>query len=353
MGIPDEAIVKILDLLSPGTPGTGAAAAFAVRKIADAIANTRTSPAPPPARGNGAPALPGLVPVPPVIELTPTEIFARLEDLTLPDHILHRAEPIFAKANYTITKQMAKAGFGSEMRRPFTQATRNGDGIKLALVNVPCEVYRKSDLWGSLMQAVDEIDAFVRFVSENHKETYPEFTGFLDTVGKRGKKWDFTPWNWMEAFLSGRQTVEMVFRLPKAGAMALSLEDFQGGGADRKTIAEILLALAAEGGALTPRQILRNLAEKAGWPPKMITKMAGGPDDAEEVVRQVLNLATNWGSFEVQAERYGDTYLGALLEALLDEFGDPKRSTVAGIIVKYSLVKRPDALAKVKKCFAA
>jgi hypothetical protein len=220
-------ISRILDVFVPGGSGPAGVAAF--RKLVEVVTQRADSTSPPARPIPGAPG----APVPPGggpqarPEPTLDEIFAQLENLSLPAPILQRAAPIFAKANYELSHPRAKAQFDPRTLTPFTQARRQ-DGIKLALINVPREVYRKNKVWGSLAAAVEEIDGFVRFLSEDYSDTNPGFAAFLKQAEQRGKKWAFTPWNWVDEFLREKETIERVFQLPEPrGGVPLSSEPWR------------------------------------------------------------------------------------------------------------------------------
>lgn len=51
--------------------------------------------------------------------------------------------------------------------------------------------------------------------------------------------------------------------------------------------------------------------------------------------------------------RYGDTHLGALLQALLPKAGLADRKQIGSIIFRYNLVTRLDSVAEVKKLTGA
>jgi hypothetical protein len=281
------------------------------------------------------------------------EIFARLDNLELPPDILKRAETVFVKQEYKLSCQTARARSDPKIQRPFTQAERP-DGVRLALVNLPQEVYRKSRVWGTLMDGIESVDGFVRFVSANHSDTYPGFSGFLSSAVRRGKKWDFIPWAWVRDFLEERETIELVFKLPEPGQSSsmLKLDDLTEG--DRKLIKEWLSTRAAQPGQVKPSQRLRVLADAAAWPEDTSKKLAGYGDDPDTLAKDVRDLAIEQGPFHATTHaRYGDTYLGALLQALLPEAGYSDRRNIAELILRYNLVTRPASIAEINKSIAS
>lgn len=281
------------------------------------------------------------------------EIFLRLDDLTLPKPILVQAAQAFAKARYVISLKTAKAKSDSKILRPFTQAER-ADGVKLALINVPRQVYDKSRVWGSLRDGIDEIDGYVRFVSDSANKVTPGFAGFLGSAVARGKKWEFTPWDWVHDFLNGNETAESVFRLPEAeqAPSQLTLNDLPESG--RKLIKTLLSDRAGEHGQAKPGQIIRNLVDDAGWSKELSKKVAGWGDDPESLALNVCEEAIRMEGFEPPGHaRYGDTHLGALLQALLPKAGLADRKQIGSIIFRYNLVTRLDSVAEVKKLTGA
>lgn len=277
-------------------------------------------------------------------------IFDQLKNLSLPEPILAQARPFFLNAHYEIAEGKAEALHDPRMERPFTQAVRH-DGIKLALVRVPSEIYNDRRSWGLLVEAIEKIDAFVRLISEGHSETYAGFTSdVLEVAAARGKKWNFTPWNWIDNFLQGQENVEATFQLPRPGAespSAFTLDDLTQ--KDRTAIINLLTDKAAAPGNLRPVQILQGFVDKAGWPKKLSQKVPGSPDDPEQAASFVVAKAIDWGNFEPRDERYGDTYLGALLQAVLTDVGLDDRKAIAGLIRRFNLVSRPVALQEIKK----
>ncbi len=348
----DKEIAKVLDNF---TPGSRLFLIDVLRKVIDAATpGLEVTPAPP---GGGAP--PPSAPPPgaqppnkPSGEMTLEQIYEQLADLTLPARILQQAEPIFARFKYSVSRQMAKSQSDWKIQRPFTLAERE-DGVKLALINVPQQVYLKNLVWGSLMDGIEEIDAHVRIVSEDfEKNATPGFVEFLNSANQRGKKWDYIPWDWVREFLGEKETIERVFKLPKSGESpsTLRLEHLTQG--DRKQIEEWLTDLAADNVA-KPVQRLRSLANAAGWSKDIERKLAGYGDDPHMLAVSVVRLAIEQENFQPATHsRYGDTYLGALMQALVPQVDYETRKEITKLILRYNLVNRKDSVAEVKKHIA-
>ncbi|WP_128923177.1 hypothetical protein [Bradyrhizobium guangxiense] len=349
---------EIAVVLDSFVPGSSLSLLDALRKILDSARPNQEVLALPPAAalpGGAAPPAGGNGPFPPPrnepgTEMTTDEIFERLKDLNLPQPILEQATPVFARAKYVVSSPKAKAKSDSKIARPFTLAERE-DGVRLALINVPRQVFQKSIIWGSLADGIEEIDAYVRFVSsDNANKVTPGFDYLLSSAGQRGKKWDFIPWDWVNDFLCGNETAERVFRLPDLGRSPsmLTLNDLKQ--TDRKLIKAWLSDRAGQPGTVKPGQRLRDLVDQADWSKEASKKVAGFGDDPDTLAFQVCELAIDQDRFQPTSHpRYGDTYLGAVLLALLPEAGSADRKQIAELIERYNLISRPDSIGQLKK----
>lgn len=272
------------------------------------------------------------------------EIFAELDNMTLPQEILDKAQPVFTKAGFIVETAHARVSYANEARA-YTAATRGA--TRLALLHVPPQFFDNRNAWGTLGDAIDNIEGFVRFVAQKRLASSPGFNGYLKTRKGRGKEWNFVSWNFVASFLEERDTIELVFELPDGTAQwgTQRLSDLTQ--EDRKKIVAILAVLAGAPGSLSSKQILENLIVAAAWPNNFRT-MISWANQAGADAQFVIEFAIEKNQFDSKHEKSGDTYLGALLVSALKDLGSD-RQKLAELILRYNLLGQASSLAELRK----
>ena len=308
-------------------------------EITDALGEIKS--APPPAAGTVR-AIANVLAFPSVTKLSPGEILARLDDMQLPQTILDQARPIFDKNGFAVGTAKIFYPPGRKTLK-YTEAT-SGE-IRLALLHVPPDLFDTPDIFGSFGLFIAKIGGVVRFVAQGRTDTSPGFNTYLTQQSE--KSWYFVSWNWFLGFLAGTESIDQVFVLPEAvPSQSPGLSDLTDN--DRKKIVAILAAQAAQPGGLTSKQTFETLILAAAWPDRFSTMMnwTNQPDaDAQFLVK----FAMNRERFASGEEKYGDTYLGALLCSVLPKLGLTDQKVLTELILQYRLVGRPDSLAAIGK----
>jgi hypothetical protein len=235
MSLSDDDIKKALGGIESAPPSTSTSNA-AIRVVTDALPFTPTAP-------------------------QPWEAFAKLDDMSLPPKIRDRAIKAFENAGFVVETATAVAQHNKKKLRPYTAAIRNDDGVRLALVHVPAQLFEEPDVWGSFGAAVYNVEGLVRFVAEGNADSTPGFIGYLKTLQGREKDWRFISWNFFSRFLDGQDPAELVFEFTVGGPAPNDLALSTG---HRTTVQDALAFLANNHGA-GKKEFFENL-DGAGWP---------------------------------------------------------------------------------------
>ncbi|MDB5653915.1 MAG: hypothetical protein JWQ94_1528 [Tardiphaga sp.] len=281
----------------------------------------------------------------PIPSLTSDEIFARLEDMTLPPPVLQKAMPLFVTEGFVVATDTTN--FRGDRRRPYTTAVR--PDFQLALMHVPPQFFEDIRTWPFLLEVIENVQGSVRFVAQERGDTSPGFNNYLKRKRRAGKDWNFTSWNFLVNFLEGGASIDEVFEIDLAPLATLGAIVVPGPAAllparptgrpamkmtanDQEQVVDILARDAFDAGDISDYFQGLILASRLPDAVKMdrSSQLRG---NAELDARRLVSWAANYGTNPED----GNDAVASLVLPRMPKFGFEKAATLASIIVAYRL----------------
>jgi hypothetical protein len=283
---------------------------------------------------------------------TTVDILKELDNMTVPDPIVVRMEPLFEKIGFALAKMSVEDEYDQTKRRPYTAATKNG--FELPLLHLPNWFLQTTDSIGFLKQAIEKIrDQHGRIISEGLPNAANGYRRALAAMSEReANLWMFVPWGDIEEAFNGKTAIETVFVIPQsalrgtvheppAAAPPLKLQ------LDKADLDAIVNIFVIEAGI--DQNFFKALVQNSDWPePPKAQVRAGFTGNATNDGWYLLNFLVARNRYDIAHPHRGDTYLGWLLLSLLNSVGNPSDETLARIIIKYGLVTSPADLQRAR-----